>query len=92
LHDWILKRGYKKETLKERISRIEYPNDNPNLVIRLYKKKEFEGMFPLFRVIESDIEHLIKEDISLFGKYIPKILLNILKKRFGWYIIIEALK
>lgn len=92
LYDWILKRGYKKETLKARISRIEYPNDNPYLVIRLYKKKEFEGMFRLFRVIESDIDHLIKEDIALFGKYIPIFLLKLLRKKFGWYIIVEGLK
>lgn len=92
LYDWVLRRGYKKETLKARISRIEHPNDNPNLVIKLYKKKEFEGMFPLFKVIKSDIDHLIKEDIALFGKYIPKILLNILRKKFGWYMIVEGLK
>lgn len=92
LYDWILRRGYKKETLKARISRIEYPNDNANLVIRLYKKKQFEGMFRLFRAIRSDIDHLIKEDIALFGKYVPKILLNILKNKFGWYIIVEGLK
>jgi len=92
LYGWVLKGGYTKETLEARISRIEYPNDNPNLVIKLYKKKEFEGMFPFFKVIKSDIDHLLKEDIALFGKYIPKILLNILRKTFGWYIIVEGFK
>jgi len=90
--EWLLHRGYKKETIKQRISRIEFPNDNPNLVIRLYKRTEMEKIFLNFSNVNSSIEHLVREDFFYIGKYIPESFLHWLAKQFGWYVIIEATK
>ena len=92
LHDWILKGGFCRETLKERISRIEYPNDNPHLVIKLYRKKEFAEMFQPFKEVRSTIDHLIHTDLALVGRFIPKGFLDLLGKRVGWYIVMEGTK
>jgi ubiquinone/menaquinone biosynthesis C-methylase UbiE len=90
--DWIARLNFRKETIQNRISRIEHPNDNPNLVIRLYTRKEFESMFSDFQAVKTSVDHLIEEDISYFGQYLSKSLLNRLAKRYGWYVIAEGVK
>lgn len=89
---WLLHGRFLRESIKQQMSRIEYPNNNPNLVIRLYRRKEFEKMFNGFRHVSSSIDHLVSENISYIGKYIPARILSWLGKRFGWYVIIEAIK
>lgn len=90
--DWIMRGAKKRETLKQRISRIEYPNNNPNLVIRLYSRPEFMNLFGSFSKIKSYIDHLYKDDIAYFGKYMPNAILKLLGKKYGWYVIVEAVK
>lgn len=92
--DWILKGGFKRESIKERLSRVEYPNNNSNMVIRLYTKRKFATMFSTagFRGVHLSIDHLIIEDIIYLGKYIPDAILKYLAKLFGWYVIVEAVK
>lgn len=92
IYDWIIKGGRKRETLKQRISRIEYPNINPNLVIRLFGRKEIERMFYRFSKVKTTVNHLIRDDIALFGKYLPEALLKLLSRISGWYIIVDARK
>ena len=92
LYNWILKGGFLRETLKQRISRMEYPQNNPNLVIKLYKRKEFEQMFSMFGNTISSVRHLLRDDISLFGSFIPERQIAKLGKKFGWYVIVDAIK
>lgn len=94
LYDWLLCRGYKRETLKERISRVEYPNNSPDLIVRLFTTREIRNMFIAenFCKVNVSVDHLIKADIAVFGKYIPQKILDFLGKRFGWYVIIDAAK
>ncbi|TLD41828.1 MAG: Methyltransferase domain [Candidatus Jettenia ecosi] len=94
LIDWVFKGGFRRESLKGRLSRIEYPNDNPNIVVHLYTRKKFAAMFSIagFHKIQSSINHLIADDIASLGKYIPRKILERLAKKFGWYVIIEAVK
>ena len=92
LTDWIARRGFRRETLKERISRIEYPNNTPDLVIRLYKRKEFAALFSAFSKVATSVEHLVGRDVFLFGDKIPASVYRKLSKRFGWYVIVSATK
>jgi ubiquinone/menaquinone biosynthesis C-methylase UbiE len=93
IYDWIFHGGFRKDTIKQRISRIEYPGDNPNLVIRLYKKHEFKSLFTnKFSKVNASIDHLIKEDITLFGSLFSQNILNAIGKKFGWYVIVDATK
>ena len=90
--NWLLHGRFLRESIKQQISRIEYPNDNPNLVIRLYRRREFEKMFIRFGNVSSSIDHLLAGNISYIGKYFPASVLRWLGKRYGWYVIIEATK
>ena len=92
LVDWIFRGGFSRERLKSRISRIEYPNDNPNMVIKLYTRSETRKLFSKFRDSEVKVDHLISDDVFYFGKWLPERMMSWLAKRFGWYIIIGAKK
>lgn len=93
--DWLFHFGWRRESLKQRISRVEYPNNSSELVIRLYGGKEFATEFQKFSSVKISIDHLIPEDISLFGPIfakLPRSLKEWMSKRWGWYVIAEATK
>lgn len=97
LWNFILKKGWKKRTLQEQLSLIEQPNDNPNIVTRLYRKKDLKEMFSQFSHTRRFIKHLIPADIVYFSSFFkdpfkPSPFLDWLGIRWGWYIAIEATK
>ena len=94
---FLLKKGWKKRSLQQQLSLIEYPNINENMVIKLYKRKEFEMMFNNFKNVKAHIRHLIPIDIAYVSSFYnnpfsPNPLLSRIGKKFGWYIILDALK
>lgn len=98
---YILLGGWRRRTLKQQLSLIEYPNTDENMVIRLYTKKEFSGLFRKFSTIKTCIRHLLPIDIAVFGYFLSKFhqnanqstgLWNTLGKRLGWYIVVDAIK
>lgn len=92
LVDWVYGGGYQREGLQQRLSRIEHPNDNPDMVIRLFKRSEFADLFARFSQVDSRIEHLRREDVTYLGRYLPRFSLRPLARRLGWYVIVEARK
>lgn len=99
IYSWnfLLKGGWKKRTLQQQLSLIEYPNTNPNIVTRLYRKKEVKKLFNQFKNATHSIKHLIPADIVYFGYFSknpfkPTRFLNRLGNWLGWYIVIEATK
>lgn len=97
LVNYIIKGGWQKRNLHQQISLVEYPNDNENLVLRLYKKTQFKSLFKNFININCKIKHLLPAEIPILGRFYknqfePTPFLSTLGNFFGWYIIIEATK
>lgn len=95
--NFLWKKGWKKRTLQQQISLIEYPNNHENMVIRLYRKNEFKGKFDQFKNTTSSINHLIPADIFCFSRFFknpfkPSPFLNRLAHKLGWYITVKAMK
>jgi hypothetical protein len=95
--NYLFRGGWKKRTLKQQISLVEYPGTNENLVIRLYKRKEFDKLFDKFSIRKSYIKHLIPADIAYISGIFPDEnkptkYLTLLSNRFGWYVVVEATK
>ena len=95
--EYLLKKGWRKRSLQQQLSLIEYPNINENMVIKLYKRKEFEMMFHNFNDVKTHIRHLIPIDIAYASAfynnpYNPNPLLSKIGRKFGWYIVLDALK
>jgi len=94
---YLLRGAWRKRSLQQQLSLIEYPNNNEDMVIRLYTKKEFADLFREFSSVKSYIRHLVPCDIELVSKlyrdpYKTTDVLEGLARRFGWYVVIEATK
>jgi radical SAM superfamily enzyme YgiQ (UPF0313 family)/ubiquinone/menaquinone biosynthesis C-methylase UbiE len=98
---YLLLGGWCRRTLKQQLSLIEYPNTDQNMVIRLYTQKQFRALFRNFSEIRSSIRHLLPIDIAGIGYFLKKVFRNpdeparfwnALGEKFGWYIVINAIK
>jgi ubiquinone/menaquinone biosynthesis C-methylase UbiE len=95
--NYLLKGGRKVRTLREQLSLIEYPNTNPDMVIRLYTRREFAMMFDKYSEVKCYVKHLLPVDIALFSRlfkdpYRPRHVFDKLGGYVGWYVVIEASK
>ncbi len=97
IYDMILKKGFFKKTIRQRLSEIEISGKETKPLVNLYSKKQVKKMFSKFKERKIYTRHL---DIRLSGRRINKFLnlilvkrfLEGLSKRFGWYLIIEVKK
>ena len=94
---FLVAQNWRKRTLRQQISLVEYPNTNEKLVVKLYKEKEFIALFKDFSSVTSSINHLIPDNISLVRRLFknplkPRPLITWLGKRFGWYVTVLAVK
>lgn len=95
--NYLLKGGWRKRTLEQQLSLIEYPNTSEDMVIRLYRRNEFAQMFHAFRRTRCYVRHLIPVDIAIFSRlfadpYRPVPFLDRIARRLGWYVVVEAEK
>jgi ubiquinone/menaquinone biosynthesis C-methylase UbiE len=93
----VIRQRYWRYTLRQELSFIEYPGDNPNLVIRLYGREEFAQLFRAFTSCTASVEHLLPGDIAVFGRFVadrerPRPFFDRAGKRWGWYVVAEAQK
>ncbi|MFN5516617.1 MAG: class I SAM-dependent methyltransferase [Cyanobacteriota bacterium] len=96
LYNFLWKKSYKKRTLTQQISLIEYPNNSEDMIIRLYNPNEFRVMFSSFSTIKCYVKQLLFSDIAIIDRIFkddhPNKFLSFLGNIFGWYIVIEATK
>lgn len=90
LKNYILNGDYKKFTLEQKLSMIEYPNNNPNLLVKLSTKKEIKDIFYKFSNIKIMTNHLT--DLGIWDSIFNQSLKKYLAKKIGWFIIIQAQK
>jgi len=93
----ILKRGYRKHTLQQALSLLEYPGDDPDLIVRLYRRAELVRLFDRFGSCRSEIRHLLAGNVVGLHRILsdperPRPLLDWLGKRWGWYVVVDAVK
>lgn len=100
LFDWILGFKFLKMSLKDRRSKIEFTTSNALPLVNVYSKKDICSLMKKsgLIIIKTDVRKLVREDlpyIPLIGrlyKYIPNSWLQIVGKKFGWYISVRAIK
>lgn len=83
LKNWILNKGYQKYTLKQQISLLEYPNNNKNLVVKLYTKKEVKKLFKKFSHHQITVNHLTKNELGVFNSIFTSKIKNYLRTKIG---------
>ncbi len=100
LFDHILYRGFRRRTLRERLSMIEYTTSGERPLVNVYSRREVRSMLAEAGLeIESLwVRKLVAEDlpdVPLFRrlwKFIPRRWLDGAGRIFGWYVIARARK
>ncbi len=95
--NYLIAGNYRVRTLKQHLSLIEYPHTNENLVVKLYTKRGFSRLFEDFSKVKAYVRHLVPADIAYVARVFrnrhkPNLLLDLIGRRVGWYIIVEAQK
>jgi len=97
LYEMILRGGFLRKTIKQRLSEIEMGGKETKPLVKLYTGRSAKVLFRKFNKIKIHTRHI---GIGLSGRLINKILqtkvmnnfLELLSLKFGWYLIIEAEK
>ncbi|MFH1539291.1 MAG: class I SAM-dependent methyltransferase [bacterium] len=94
---YLLRQGFRKRTLKQELSLIEYPKNNENIYVKLFKRGEFARLFDGFSSRKSHIRQLLPIDIWFFSRFFaepekPTPFLTKVGSWFGWYVVVEAEK
>lgn len=97
LVNFVWRRGYRKRSLQQQLSLIEYPNKNPDIVVRLYTRKQVGHLFAAFSKNKVKVRHLLPSDIEYFSRffsdpYRPRRSLDAVGRALGWYLVIDATK
>lgn len=90
--EYIRRKQYKEMSMKERLSLIEYPNTNKDILVRLTTKKELKKMFQGFHILEMKNRSLTRDSFIGGGRMVSDRMLRILSRRLGWYNIVIAQK
>jgi len=96
-NNYLLGQGWKKRTLRQQISLLEYPNNRENMVVKLYQKNQFKDLFKDYTLVKACIKHFIPADLNIIGTFFrepnkPRPFFTRLGKRFGWYVVVKATK
>lgn len=100
LTDHIFRLGFLKRPFQERLAMIEYTTSGQLPLVNVYSCNEITDMLTKvgFNVKNVWVRKLVKEDLPglpLLGrlyKYIPQQRLDSIGKRFGWYIVVKAVR
>jgi SAM-dependent methyltransferase len=99
LVDHVLRFGFLKTSFEKRLSMIEYTSSPEKPLVRAYTRREVRRSL---RDVGFAVEHiwvrkLNREDFPVhlpvlwrLWRYVPAILMAILEKRLGWYVIARA--
>jgi len=96
----IIHGGWRRETLKERLSRIEYNETGETPIVNVYSRSEVRRLLQDagLEVRSIKVRKLVWEElpsiwfVHRYFKYIPRGLLSTIGKAFGWYVIGHAVK
>jgi ubiquinone/menaquinone biosynthesis C-methylase UbiE len=100
LWDHMICGGFLKETLQERLSRIETTTSDAKPLVHVYSRSEVKAMLERcgFKVCLLQVRKLVWEDlpgvpfIARFWRWIPQNLLEAVGRWLGWYVVVRAEK
>jgi ubiquinone/menaquinone biosynthesis C-methylase UbiE len=94
----VILMNFLRESIRDRLSRIEYTTLGAKPLVRVYTKKQVRRLFNKFRKINIQVFQLKKDDIWLpfIGNYtkrfIPGKLIYLVSRLWGWNLFIRAIK
>ena len=94
LHRGVLRgellRGRSPEEIMSRW--VEYSEHGGRPLVKAYTSKQARDLFANFSEIKIDIEQLLRVEFPIVGPLIPEGFFRAMRSRFGWNLIITAVK
>lgn len=97
LYDMVLKGGFFKQSLQDRLSDIEFGGEGARPLVRTLSRREALSMFKDFNKTEICVRHFATrfsgKRVDAFLRLRPMhIFCNWMAKRIGWYLVVRAMK
>jgi len=100
LFDHILQGNYRRRTMAERLSMIEYTTSDERPLVNVYRRGELRRVLRAagFQVKRTWVRKLTPEDmpqqhgLGRVWQHVPQRLLDQVGRAFGWYVIAHAVK
>jgi SAM-dependent methyltransferase len=96
---YLLKRGYRRRTLRAQLSLVEHPNTNEDLVVLLHTPRAMAARVARagFVGVRTRVTHIVPADVAGLDVLVreperPRAWLSWLGRVWGWYVVVEAQK
>ena len=83
-------RGRSAEEIMSRV--IEFSDHGGRPLVKVYSRREARELFDRFREVRVDVEQLTREELRFLSPIVSESMLDRLRKRIGWNVIITAIK
>jgi hypothetical protein len=71
---------------------IEYSDHGATPLVKVYSKTQARALFSLFKDVKVDVEQLTRAELRFLSPLVSDSMLDKLRKRIGWNVIITAIK
>ena len=83
-------RGRSAEEIMSHV--IEYSDHGATPLVKVYSKTQARALFSLFKDVKVDVEQLTRAELRFLSPLVSDSMLDKLRKRIGWNVIITAIK
>jgi ubiquinone/menaquinone biosynthesis C-methylase UbiE len=83
-------RGRSAEEIMSHV--IEFSDHGATPLVKVYNRKEARALFSLFKNVVVDVEQLTRAELRFLSPLVSESMLDKLRKRIGWNVIITAIK
>jgi len=83
-------RGRSAEEIMSRV--IEFSDHEARPLVKVYSRKQARALFSLFKDVKVEVEQLTRDELRFLSAFISEKMLDRLRKRIGWNVIVTAVK
>ena len=83
-------RGRSAEEIMSRV--IEFSEHDARPLVKVYSRKQTRELFKLFKDVRVEVEQLTRAELRVLSAVVSESLLDRLRRRIGWNVIVTAVK
>jgi ubiquinone/menaquinone biosynthesis C-methylase UbiE len=83
-------RGRSAEEIMSRV--IEHSDHEARPLVKVYSRKQARALFSLFKAVSVEVEQLTRAELRFLSPLVSESMLDRLRKRIGWNVIVTAIK
>jgi ubiquinone/menaquinone biosynthesis C-methylase UbiE len=83
-------RGRTAEEIMSRV--IEFSEHDARPLVKVYSRKQARALFRMFKDVRVDVEQLTRAELRVLSGVVSEAMLNRLRQRIGWNVVVTAIK